>query len=284
MQKDDATGRIQPLREFECSPTLEDIEKNQEALAQAPDPAEPKSINTSSDFAIMAENIKLKQKFEDFKSKLSNKDITSNELLINFIQCILIHRSKTLSHLRETFALYADTIREMESSNRDEKEYILLNAIFNVWGHSTTHLLFIIELLYNKYLLGHLNVIKFIFGEKLNQSKTNVLDWVYYDIIDLTMHNCGFLLDKAKSELKAEQTNLAKSEEDQRINIIKKIEMYEEIEKRLINDKEILSKEIMSKFLSLNESAERLGGNELKLFIERLINDFTRRCLIINPH
>lgn len=40
MQKDDATGRIQPLREFECSPTLEDIEKNQEALAQAPDPAE----------------------------------------------------------------------------------------------------------------------------------------------------------------------------------------------------------------------------------------------------
>lgn len=33
-------GRIQPLREFECSPTLEDIEKNQEALAQAPDPAE----------------------------------------------------------------------------------------------------------------------------------------------------------------------------------------------------------------------------------------------------
>lgn len=40
MQKDDATGRIQSLREFECSPTLEDIEKNQEALAQAPDPAE----------------------------------------------------------------------------------------------------------------------------------------------------------------------------------------------------------------------------------------------------
>lgn len=40
MQKDDATGRIQPLREFECSPTVEDIEKNQEALAQAPDPAE----------------------------------------------------------------------------------------------------------------------------------------------------------------------------------------------------------------------------------------------------
>ena len=33
-------GRIQPLREFECSPTVEDIEKNQEALAQAPDPAE----------------------------------------------------------------------------------------------------------------------------------------------------------------------------------------------------------------------------------------------------
>ena len=40
MQKDSATGRIQPLREFECSPTVEDIEKNQEALAQAPDPAE----------------------------------------------------------------------------------------------------------------------------------------------------------------------------------------------------------------------------------------------------
>ena len=33
-------GRVQPLREFEYSPTLEDIEKNQEALAQAPDPAE----------------------------------------------------------------------------------------------------------------------------------------------------------------------------------------------------------------------------------------------------
>ena len=260
--------------------TFEQITKNYDDTFLKDISTEPKSINTSSDFAIMAENIKLKQKFEDFKSKLSNKDITSNELLINFIQCILIHRSKTLSHLRETFALYADTIREMESTNRDEKEYILLNSIFNVWGHSTTHLLFIIELLYNKYLLGHLNVIKFIFGEKLNQSKSNVLDWVYYDIIDLTMHNCGFLLEKVKRELKAEQTNLAKSEEDQRINIINKIEMYEEIEKRLLHEKDILYKDIISKFVSLNESAERLGGNELKLFIERLINDFTRRCLI----
>lgn len=44
MQKDDATGRIQPLREFECSPTVEDIEKNQEALAQAPDPAEMQDL------------------------------------------------------------------------------------------------------------------------------------------------------------------------------------------------------------------------------------------------
>lgn len=44
MQKDDATGRIQPLREFECSPTVEDIEKNQEALAQAPDPAELEAL------------------------------------------------------------------------------------------------------------------------------------------------------------------------------------------------------------------------------------------------
>lgn len=44
MQKDDATGRIQPLREFECSPTVEDIENNQEALAQAPDPAEMQDL------------------------------------------------------------------------------------------------------------------------------------------------------------------------------------------------------------------------------------------------
>ena len=44
MQKDDATGRIQPLREFECSPTVEDIAKNQEALAQAPDPAEMQDL------------------------------------------------------------------------------------------------------------------------------------------------------------------------------------------------------------------------------------------------
>lgn len=43
-KKDDATGRIQPLREFECSPTVEDIEKNQEALAQAPDPAEMQDL------------------------------------------------------------------------------------------------------------------------------------------------------------------------------------------------------------------------------------------------
>ena len=227
----------------------------------------------------MAENIKLKQNFDDFKSKLSNKDINSNELLINFIQCILINRSKTLSHLRESFSLYADTIREMESTNRDEKEYLLLSAIFNVWGHSTTHLIFIIELLYNKYLLGHLNVIKFIFGEKLNQSKNNVLDWVYYDIIDLTIHNCGYLHEKVRSELKAEQANLAKSEEDQRINIIKKIEMYEGIENRLVQEKDILVKEINTKLSSLNESSERLGGNDLKLFVDRVIKDFSRRCL-----
>ena len=44
MQKDDATGRIQPLREFECSPTLEDIENNQEALDLAPDPAELEAL------------------------------------------------------------------------------------------------------------------------------------------------------------------------------------------------------------------------------------------------
>ena len=241
----------------------------------------PKIVNTSPDYEIMAENIKLKQNFNEFKSKLANKDNNSNELLINFSQCILVNRSKTLSHLREAVSFYSDAFREMESTNTDEKEYILLNSIFDVWGHSSTHLIFIIELLYNRYLLGHLNVVKFIFGEKLNQNKTNVLDWVYYAILELTIHNCFHLLDQVKNELSAEQQNLAKSDEDQRIGIIKKIEMYEGIEARLIKEKEILCEEIFNKFVSLYQAAERLGGTELKDFVGKLIRDFVGRCVVL---
>lgn len=223
-------------------------------------------------YAEMSENFKVKRQYEDWKDKLELDNIHENELLHVFTTCLLCTRSKTLSHLREAIYFYKDTIRSMASN--EEKEFILLKGLFDTWEHSSIHLIFIIELLFNNHILSHMTAIKYIFSEKLNQSKDNVLNWQYYQLIETTISNCGILLSKTKNELNEQQQSLAKSDEDSRQEIIQKIELYEGIESKLKVENEKIVSETLFKYYQLFDVCEKLGGNNLQEFILGSIDNF----------
>ena len=64
----------------------------------------------------------------------------------------------------------------IDNNNNDinDKQKIILKVIFDVYGHSPLHFIYIIDLLAFKNLLNHITVINFIFTEKLFQKKEMV--------------------------------------------------------------------------------------------------------------
>lgn len=223
-------------------------------------------------YAEMSENFKVKRSYDDWKDKLPLNNIHENELLHVFTTCLLCTRSKTLSHLREAIYFYKETIRSIASN--EEKEFILLKGLFDTWEHSSIHLIFIIELLFNNHILSHITAIKYIFSEKLNQSKDNVLNWQFYELIETTISNCEILLGKTKNELNEQQQSLAKSDEDSRQEIIQKIELFEGIEGKLKIENEKIAKETLLKYYQLCDVCEKLGGKNLQEFILGNIDNF----------
>ena len=245
---------------------------------------EPKiddSLKKNEDFIIMSDNIKNKNHFSDFESNLINKS-NENELLYNFISAIIYNRSKTFSHLNKSIILYSEAIKEMCKNNKDEKEKIIIKSIFDSYEHSTTHLLFLIGQFLDNFLISHSNVIKFIFTEKLLQSKEHIINWIYYELIEFTLKNSNYLNDKTNKLLKDEQTNLAESNEDARKDIIQKIENLENLINDLDKEKESLPEKICQNFIALYDTSEKLGGEELKFFVKKTIENEIKKFLINN--
>ena len=245
---------------------------------------EPKiddSLKKNEDFIIMSDNIKNKNHYNDFESNLINKS-NENELLYNFISAIIYNRSKTFSHLNRSILLYSEAIKEMSKNNKDEKERIIIKSIFDSYEHSTTHLLFLISQFLDNFLISHSNVIKFIFTEKLLQSKEHIINWIYYELIEFTLKNSNYLNDRTNKLLKDEQTNLAESNEDARKDIIQKIENLENLINDLDKEKESLPEKICQNFISLYDTSEKLGGEELKFFVKKTIENEVKKFLINN--
>ena len=245
---------------------------------------EPKiddSLKKNEDFIIMSDNIKNKNHFSDFESNLINKS-NENELLYNFISAIIYNRSKTFSHLNRSILLYSEAIKEMSKNNKDEKERIIIKSIFDSYEHSTTHLLFLISQFLDNFLISHSNVIKFIFTEKLLQSKEHIINWIYYELIEFTLKNSNYLNDRTNKLLKDEQTNLAESNEDARKDIIQKIENLENLINDLDKEKESLPEKICQNFIALYDTSEKLGGEELKFFVKKTIENEVKKFLINN--
>ena len=245
---------------------------------------EPKiddSLKKNEDFIIMSDNIKNKNHFSDFESNLINKS-NENELLYNFISAIIYNRSKTFSHLNKSIILYSEAIKEMCKNNKDEKEKIIIKSIFDSYEHSTTHLIFLIGQFLDNFLISHSNVIKFIFTEKLLQSKEHIINWIYYELIEFTLKNSNYLNDRTNKLLKDEQTNLAESNEDARKDIIQKIENLEHLINDLDKEKESLPEKICQNFIALYDTSEKLGGEELKIFVKKTIENEVKKFLINN--
>jgi hypothetical protein len=78
------------------------------------------------------------------------------------------------------------------------------------------------------------------------------------------------------------QSELANSDEDKRIDIIRKIEEYENILKNIENFKQIKDKLLFDKFIQLIETGEKFGGNELKSFLIEFITDLLGKYFVVN--
>ena len=242
---------------------------------------EEEKNNEESDYFIICKNLKLKKMISFFIDELKCKN-NINEFLYLFISAILVSRGKTLSHLEKTFDLYNNELKDLIKENNEEKEKIILNAIFDVYGHSNVHLNFIFNLLFNNFILSHENVINFIFSEKLLQNKENILNWIFYDLIDNSINNVEYLYLFCNKNKYLSQSELANSDEDKRIDIIRKIEEYENILKNIENFKQIKNKLLIDKFIQLIETGEKFGGNELKTFLIEFIVDLLKKYYVVN--
>lgn len=195
--------------------------------------------------------------------------------------CLFYTKSKTLSHLRESLTLYKDAISE--NINSKDKQYILLNALYEIWGHSTIYLKFCIEFLLNNNLVEHGVVVSYIFEKmqkdyisgKGNNSNTNYFG---YYLVDFILCHCNKSSDRLKKELSKEQANLSKSDETMHSIIIKSIENYEDNIERMTATQEGIFSETFTLFNQhyYNLKTKNADVNLLTIVNERMI-EFVRK-------
>lgn len=173
-------------------------------------------------------------------------------------------KSKTLSHLRESLLFFRDAFSHY--INNVEKQNILLNALFDVWGHSDTYLKYLMEFLLNQNIIEHIVLIKFIF-QKLKDLVTpdfqddqmmSAIDqfsmsknYSMFNFVDSIIIHCEKSLNRLKNELVKEQGILAISDETLQSGIIKSIEFLEENIEKNINANNIIHIETLNLYLDI---------------------------------
>ena len=241
------------------------------------------SITHLSYFKELFSNINNKKPFKDFDKTTFEND-KQNEVLYTFIYCLLNSRNTSLNTIHDLIDFYTSAIREIigidnnnniDNNNSDinDKQKIILKVIFDVYGHSPLHFIYIIDLLAFKNLLNHITVINFIFTEKLFQKKENGLIYSYYTVINNSVENCYTILNKFDNDFQNLAKSFSKVEEDKRKEMQQKMEFYDNEVSKLKKQKDIICDEVLGQFIKLYEISEGLGGQEYKNFIQKIIQD-----------
>ena len=248
-------------------------EKNQK-------PNKVESLTHLSYFKELFNNINDKKPFKDFDKSIFEND-NQNEVLYTFIYCLLNSRNSSLNTIYELIDIYSSAIQEIigignnseNTSDISDKQKIILKVIFDVYGHSPLHFIYIIDLLAFKNLINHITVINFIFTEKLFQKKENGLIYSFYNLINNSVENCYTKLKKFDDDFQNLAKGFSKVDETKRKEMQQKMEFYDNEVAKLKKQKDVICDEVLGQFLKLYEISEGLGGQEYKKFIQKVIED-----------
>ena len=248
-------------------------EKNQK-------PNKVESLTHLSYFKELFNNINDKKPFKDFDKSIFEND-NQNEVLYTFIYCLLNSRNSSLNTIYELIDIYSSAIQEIigignnseNTSDISDKQKIILKVIFDVYGHSPLHFIYIIDLLAFKNLINHITVINFIFTEKLFQKKENGLIYSFYNLINNSVENCYTMLKKFDDDFQNLAKGFSKVDETKRKEMQQKMEFYDNEVAKLKKQKDVICDEVLGQFLKLYEISEGLGGQEYKKFIQKVIED-----------
>ena len=248
-------------------------EKNQK-------PNKVESLTHLSYFKELFNNINDKKPFKDFDKSIFEND-NQNEVLYTFIYCLLNSRNSSLNTIYELIDIYSSAIQEIigignnseNTSDTSDKQKIILKVIFDVYGHSPLHFIYIIDLLGFKNLINHITVINFIFTEKLFQKKENGLIYSFYNLINNSVENCYTMLKKFDDDFQNLAKGFSKVDETKRKEMQQKMEFYDGEVAKLKKQKDVICDEVLGQFLKLYEISEGLGGQEYKKFIQKVIED-----------
>ena len=248
-------------------------EKNQK-------PNKVESLTHLSYFKELFNNINDKKPFKDFDKSIFEND-NQNEVLYTFIYCLLNSRNSSLNTIYELIDIYSSAIQEIigignnseNTSDTSDKQKIILKVIFDVYGHSPLHFIYIIDLLAFKNLINHITVINFIFTEKLFQKKENGLIYSFYNLINNSVENCYTMLKKFDDDFQNLAKGFSKVDETKRKEMQQKMEFYDNEVAKLKKQKDVICDEVLGQFLKLYEISEGLGGQEYKKFIQKVIED-----------
>lgn len=238
------------------------------------------SITNLSYYKQLYSNINCKKPFKDFDKSIFEND-NQNEVLYTFIYCLLNSRNTSLNTINDLIEFYASAIREIINNNNNEnnvdsindKQKIILKVIFDVYGHSPIHFIYIIDLLAFKNLLNHITIINFIFTEKLFQKKENGLTYSYYDLINNSVENCYTMLNKFDDDFQNLAKGFQKVDESKRKEMQLKMDFYDNEVSMLKKQKDVICDNILEQFMKFYEISEKLGGTEYKGFVQKIIQD-----------
>ena len=249
-------------------------EKNQK-------PNKIESITYLSYYKELFNDINIKKQFKDFNKSIFEND-KQNEVLYTFIYCLLNSRNSSLNTIHDLIETYSSAIKEIiggtnnnneNSSDFNDKQKIILKVIFDVYGHSPLHFIYIIDLLAFKNILNHITIINFIFTEKLFQKKENGLIYSYYNLINNSIENCYTMLTKFDNDFQNLVKGFSKVDETKRKEMQQKMDFYDNEVASLKKQKDVICDEVLGQFIKLFEISEKLGGQEYKNFIQKVIQD-----------
>ena len=175
------------------------------------------------DSQVICDNILVKKEYNSWVDKF---DASGNDFVYIFMSCIFYCKSKTLSHLRESITLYKDAIANNLSSK--DQQLIALEALLDVWGHSSVYFEFIFDLVLKFSFIDGLVGVKWIFDKLIHDPSIIPCSYRIFGMLNLIVNNCSNSIVRIQRELIKEQENIAKNEDGFQTNIAKNIETFEE--------------------------------------------------------
>lgn len=235
------------------------------------------------DTDVINDNIQYKKEFSNWSEKFES---TGSDFTYILFSCLFYSKSKTLSHLRESLLFYKDAINHITVNQETQK--VLLSALFDVWGHSTNFLKFLITFLLNNNIIDHLVLVKFIFEKikdnlnlhgdvgNLNEFENKnsfmlIKNYFLLNLIDYILEHCEKSLDRLKSELTKEQESLAVSDETIQTGIIKSIEFLEENIEKVIGTSKTIKKDTFLFYSDFYCSMRENNLQEKNFVFEKII-------------